>query len=437
MIKRDSPKYATLEKLALGAVLAEEASDSSSEASETKVYVVSHLRLSDFHNKYACDTYQWALDQIAADRPTSYTFVPDTLCGYASSCVIAWSDMYGKDKNIKAICDDMARISDVYFAYGKAKELFETMNRTDDMHTAHIVQQLREIADGTAARHPEVVEDVVNVADALHSYMSLWGRLSPRMSFGLPLVDATIRGFRAPNVVVIAGRTNTGKSAIWIPIAIENAKKGRRVLICSTEMDRNAMTKRMLANIGGIKMNSLDDIEDGNMDMAILNDARIKQAYADLHALPITMNDKCKTVGEIDELCKQAESNGHPYALIIIDYIQLLHPTKTFIQKGEIPMSIVSGEMISLSKGRNVGVIALSQLSRAAMAEGKEPELHHLAQSGSLENDADMVFLMWRPKPEDPKHIELILAKNRHGGYGRWHMQFEGEVMRYFSRSEK
>jgi len=434
MIKRDSPKYATLEKLALGAVMAEEASDTSSEASDTKAYVLSHLRPSDFHSSSSTATFDWAVDCVKNDRPCSYMFVPDALCAYAGSCIMAWSDLYGRDRNIKAICDDMARISDVYFAYGKAKELFERMNQTDDMSAAHIVQQFREIADGTAARHPEVVEDVVNVADALHAYMSLWGKLSPRMSFGLPIIDATIRGFRAPNVVVIAGRTNTGKSAIWIPIAIENAKKGRRVLICSTEMDRNAMTKRMIANIGCIKMGSLDDIEDGNMDAAILNDTRIKQAHEDLHALPITMNDKVKTVGEIDELCRQAESNGHPYALVVIDYIQLLHPTKTFIQKTEMPMSLVSGEMVALAKARNIGLIALSQLSRAAMTEGKEPELHHLAQSGSLENDADMVFLMHRPEKDDPKHVEVVLAKNRHGGYGRWNFTFEGDVMRYYKK---
>jgi replicative DNA helicase len=71
------------------------------------------------------------------------------------------------------------------------------------------------------------------------------------------------------------------------------------------------------------------------------------------------------------------------------------------------------------------------------MAEGSEPELHHLAQSGSLENDSDMVFLMHRPEKADPKHITLRLAKNRHGGYGSWSFTFEGEVMRYFGRSDK
>lgn len=434
MVRRDGPEYANLEMLALGAVLVEEAAKEGSDAASTRAFVLSRMKDTDFASETAKKMWAWILEQQGKGLPVALEYVPHDMLGYASICIERWYGLYGNARNIKKTCDEMARITDLYYAHSKVKSLFHNLNFIDDMETAHVVLQLREVADSVAAQHPEVVEDVVTVSDALHSYMSLWGKLSPRLCFGLWEIDSTIRGFRAPNIVVIAGRTNTGKSAIWIPIAIENARKGKRVLIVSTEMDRNAMTKRMIANIGNIKMASLDSIEDGDIDTMVLNETRILDAHKELSSLPITMNDKCRTVGEIDDLCRQAEANGNPYSLIIIDYIQLLRPTKTFITKTEIPMSIVSSELKAIASARNVAIVALSQLNRAAMTEGKEPELHHLAQSGSLENDADMVLLMHRPEKDDPKHIHINLAKNRHGGYGRWDLSFEGDTMRYYAR---
>lgn len=254
------------------------------------------------------------------------------------------------------------------------------------------------------------------------------GEMSAGIPTGFMVFDRIKQGLRGGELIVFGGRPGTGKSALIGNIAVEVGKQSRRVLIFSLEMQVEDFTERMLSaassvNLQSIRSGQLDDIQQ----------ERLKRAGTMLEHLPIEIDDSGGlSIGQIIGRARKAAIMGK-LDLIIIDYLQLVKGKGDTRQQ---QVGDVTRALKSLAKELNIPVIGLAQLNRGIEGrEDKRPRLSDLRESGDIEQDADMVGLLYRIEcgPDSPMFgkAELIIAKHRHGPTGKIDFQFEGHFSRY------
>ena len=246
---------------------------------------------------------------------------------------------------------------------------------------------------------------------------------------GLQRLDAITGGWRGGQLVVLAGRPGTGKSATMLHFARTAAVAGVPVSVFSLEMPDTQLAGRML--VGGSGVNS-GSFRTGDIDADSWRE--LERAAADLAALPIYLNDSANiTMGTISSQSKAMARRGR-CGMVIIDYLQLLdtasrNPNTT--REREIAAASRAAKL--LAKELDVPVILLSQLSRKVEERtDKTPLLSDLRESGAIEQDADMVLFLDRPAMYGRTEIDagrygaisaegvglLHIAKNREGATG-------------------
>ena len=161
------------------------------------------------------------------------------------------------------------------------------------------------------------------------------------------------------------------------------------------------------------------------------------EAASSLAGLPILIDDTPGiSIMELRTKARRASSHDR-LEVIVVDYIQLMR-TGEHEENRVQEIATITKNLKSLARELNVVVIGLSQLSRAAGDSGLEPKLSTLRESGSIEQDSDIVVMLWRDKEDTaagaPKLIHGSIAKNRNGPTGRFELYFEAEQARFFSR---
>jgi replicative DNA helicase len=257
------------------------------------------------------------------------------------------------------------------------------------------------------------------------------------VSSGFKDLDNMTAGFQPSDLILLAARPSMGKTALCLNIAQHVAiREKKTVAFFSLEMSKEQLVQRMLCAEAGIDAHRLrtGDLRDEDWKrlsrgMGILSEAPI--FIDDTPGIPVMeMRAKCRRL-------KLEQGLG----IIIIDYIQLIHGNgRTENRQQEI--SEISRSLKSLARELNVPVIALSQLSRAVESRTvKRPMLSDLRESGSLEQDADVVAFIYRddyynPDTEKKNITEIIIAKHRNGPVGSIELYFHKEYTR-FSPLEK
>lgn len=248
------------------------------------------------------------------------------------------------------------------------------------------------------------------------------------LPMGYPSLDRMTGGLQPGNLVLIAARPSMGKTALALNIAANAAlDHGARVAFFSLEMSRDEVTHRILSSEAKVDSSKLRNGQLNGTDWELLTDAAASLAKADLYI------DETGGMshGEIRARC-HALSLEKPLDLIIVDYIQLMRMPNTGSNRN-IQVGDISGALKALAKEMKCPVVALSQLSRAAASNEKEirPALHHLRDSGSLEQDADIVMFVHRPEMMGRQglegYAEIIVAKQRNGPVGGVDLQFAHE----------
>ena len=254
---------------------------------------------------------------------------------------------------------------------------------------------------------------------------------------GFVKLDALTSGWQPSDLIIMAARPGMGKTSLVLALARNAAMDfGRGVAIFSLEMSNVQLVQRLItleAEIAGDKMRKgqLEDYEWQQMNTAIEK----------LSSAPIYIDDTAGiNIFELRAKCRRMKMQ-HDISMVIIDYLQLMSGGGDN-QKGnrEQEVSAISRSLKALAKELSVPVIALSQLSRAVETRGgnKKPQLSDLRESGSIEQDADMVAFIYRPEyygieeDEEGQSMkgvgELIVAKNRHGAQEtikmRWVAQY-------------
>jgi replicative DNA helicase len=289
------------------------------------------------------------------------------------------------------------------------------------------------------------------------------GRLSG-VPTGLKDLDTLLGGLHASDLIILAGRPSMGKTALATNIAYHAALSHRAVAeqgvrrtvdgavvgFFSLEMSAEQLATRILAEEAGL---SSDKIRRG--DVGAEGFHRLVEAAQELSHLPLFIDDTpALTVSALRTRARRL-MRTHGLGLIVVDYLQLLRPTAGMRPENRVQeISDITRGLKALAKELNIPVLALSQLSRAVeQREDKRPQLADLRESGSIEQDADVVMFIYReeyylerkePAVGTPEHAtwqeqmdrvhnlaEVIVAKQRHGPIGRVTLYFNGSSTKF------
>lgn len=252
-------------------------------------------------------------------------------------------------------------------------------------------------------------------------------------------LDKLTAGLQKSDLIILAARPAMGKSTLAQNIAYNIATKEKKtVLIFNLEMSNDQTVDRMLSEASGVDS---WNIRTGNLT----NDdfSKISDAMADMSEAPIYFDD---TSGlNIMELRTKARRQAHktPIGAIVIDYLQLMTGSHSYGDNRVQEISEISRGLKLLARELDVPVIALSQLSRSVESRpDKRPMLSDLRESGSIEQDADLVAFLYREDYYNPdtdrQHItELIISKHRNGPTGKVELYFHPEQLKFMTLDKR
>lgn len=231
-------------------------------------------------------------------------------------------------------------------------------------------------------------------------------------------LDSLLTGLHGGNVVILAARPSIGKTALALNIAENVAKAGGGVAFFSLEMSRREIEHRLIASHGRLNLRALR--AGGMTDASWKN---VAQVLSELSSWPLYIDDaNPQTVAEMAAKARWL-GRKQKLALVIVDYIQLVSGARrgSYSNRNE-EVGATSRALKALARTLDVPVLALSQLTRASEKEERRPQLSDLRESGAIEQDADVVLFIHRPKAfavglpaAERNKGELIVAKQRNG----------------------
>ena len=251
-------------------------------------------------------------------------------------------------------------------------------------------------------------------------------------------LDKKTAGFQKGDFIVIGARPAMGKTTLAQNLAYNIAsinKKG--VLFFSMEMAANEIIDRMISDVSGV--------DNWKMRTGNLSDEefqRIGDALAEMDEIPIYIDDTSSmTIMELRNKARRA-MHDHDIGVVIVDYLQLIQGSDRYKGNRVQEVTEISRGLKILARELEIPVVALAQLSRNVTGrDNPRPVLSDLRESGSIEQDADLVMFLHRPdyyKQNDDDHeddhiTELIIAKHRHGAIGKIELYFHPELLRFMS----
>lgn len=249
------------------------------------------------------------------------------------------------------------------------------------------------------------------------------------LSSGYSDLDNYITGFSKSDLILLGARPAMGKTAFALNIALKVAvQKKKRVAMFSLEMSKEQLTQRMLS--------ILSNVENQKMQKGLLSDEewiQLSMATPELSKAEIYIDDTALiTIPEMKSKLKQLREN---IDLVIIDYLQLMNSVKSTGNRVQ-EISELTRSLKIMAKELNVPIIVLSQLSRDnAKREDKIPRLSDLRDSGSIEQDADIVLFLHREgyynENADGTIAQCIVAKNRHGAVGVFDLHWNSRYTKF------
>ncbi|PFW88144.1 replicative DNA helicase [Bacillus pseudomycoides] len=253
---------------------------------------------------------------------------------------------------------------------------------------------------------------------------------------GFSALNKMTCGLQEGDFVVIGARPSMGKTAFALNIALHAAKSGAAVGLFSLEMSNKQLLKRMVSCLGEVSGKRL---KNPKHRFTIEDWGKTSRAFAEIGDLPLGIYDKAGvTTQEIwVQVRKLKRKYGDKKLLVIIDYLQLITGDSKYRGNRFQEMSEISRKLKLLARDLNVCVVALSQLSRGVESrQDKRPLLSDLRETGQIEQDADLIMLMYREdyyeKETEHKDItEIQIAKHRNGPVGMLRLRFLKEFGRF------
>lgn len=285
---------------------------------------------------------------------------------------------------------------------------------------------LHEKAEAASSAILEAIEDassdmnLFTVKDGAHD-LYMWldevhkrgGKLSG-ISTGFPDIDKRCNGLHGGELWIVAARPGMGKTNFALNVAGHAARNGSKVAFFSMEMSKRELSGRLAACLNGMSYGAMQAQEWNTFSGPLGEFIKISGD------LPMRIDDRAaQTVERIRIAAKKAKRQMQGLDLVVVDYLQLI---KGLGGSRYEQVTSISQDLKILAKDMDVPVLCLAQISRSAMdGNDKRPQLHHLKDSGSIEQDADVVVMLHRDDNPDGSHSEFaeaIFRKIRHGQPG-------------------
>ncbi len=318
-------------------------------------------------------------------------------------------------------------------AYKEESETNEVLGEAEKL--------LFEVSDQNTRTDAEFIGDLLSgTFDRLEQLYENKGSIAGYKT-GFPDLDKKTAGFHKSDLIILAARPAMGKTALALNFARNVAAINKKaVLIFSLEMGKEQLINRMLADASGVSSFKLETGGFNSDDFT-----KISEAMAELAEEQIFIDDKPGL--SIMEMRTKARrvAHDHDLGMIVVDYLQLMSGSNKRANDSRVnEVSEISRGLKMIARELNVPVIALSQLSRSVeQRQGSNiPMLSDLRESGSIEQDADIVMFIYRedyynPETERQNITDLILAKHRRGATGSIELYFDKERVRFMSLDSK
>jgi replicative DNA helicase len=298
---------------------------------------------------------------------------------------------------------------------------------------------------------PGQVVEMRSMADSKEAYYQHLKTKAEKMLSGFDQYDRWSQIWRGW-LYVLAGRPSVGKTAKALQLALGIARQRREVngvmrdmrdagvvLFYSQEMPESRLKDRLISNISAISYNRI--INKGGEEGFTEDEwQRIDRAYAELERLPIFIKDKpAITIEEIRADARKIKKKHGSIAAIFVDYLQIMSIPLKKGEKRHEAIGRVTGTAKQIARQMDCCFVMLSQMTRAS-EEREEPKLSDLKESGSIEQDADVVEFLWHD-PDDVetggKVIQSLFAKGRDTGVNKFRYLFQGWLQRYKELEKK
>ncbi len=304
------------------------------------------------------------------------------------------------------------------------------MAQDSDVTLDETISLTRAALDAVGANN--ATDDTISGTDALVEFHEwLYEEPVPPIPTGIASIDKRLGGgISGGKLVVIGARPAVGKSALLSAVALQALRQGRKVLYVSLEMSPREIVSRMVsatAHVSAAKMEAHELTEEEQL--------RVTEAYGDMNGDRLFISTAAVTPAQVRKAALKVQSK-HGLDIVCVDYLQLMH-AEVGKNKGRTEeVGEISRALKLLAMELGVPVLAAAQVNRAStQGEDRAPRLSELRESGSIEQDADVVILLHKPQGGEliggACKMQLIIAKNRQGSCGGANMTFFGDYMRF------
>ena len=434
------PQNIDAEKSLLGAVLIDE---------ETLADITEHVTLRDFYEKRHSMIYDAMMRLYEKRKPVDLLTLTDELKRKKELEEVGGSAYLTELTNYVPTSAHAESYAEIVAQKAVRRRLIKASGEISEMGfdeestTQELLQQAE--AELFAVSDQSLKQDLVSIETILTDSFDRMEELHRNkgqlrgVRTGYRDLDNMTAGLQRSDLIILAARPAMGKTTLVTNLAYNVATIAKQpVLFFSLEMSKEQLVDRMLADASGV---DAWNIRTGNLsedDFSKLSDAMGEMAEA-----PIYIDD---TPGvSVLEMRTKARRAAHeqPLGLIIIDYLQLMQGSGRDKGNRVQEVSEISRGLKLLARELNVPVIALSQLSRSVESRTPQiPQLSDLRESGSIEQDADIVMFIYReayynPDTDRENITDLIIAKHRNGPTGKVELYFHPERLRFMSLDKK
>ncbi len=342
-------------------------------------------------------------------------------------------DQYMKDVESAALLRRLIEVSTdiTTSAYDQSLDVADTLDEAE--------RKILSVVKNRRASEFRTIQEVLTSAQKNLEQLSKTKGDVTGLATGWVDIDRLTSGLQPKTLVIVAARPAMGKSAWALNLATSVAINSKKtVALFNLEMGAEQLANRMISSLGQV-----DGSKVGTGNLLNEDWKRVYEAISQLSDTNIYMDDTPGiTIGEIKSKCRRLASSDEGLSLVIIDYLQLISSSTNYGSNRQQEVSDISRALKIMAVELNIPVVALAQLSRSVDArENKRPLMSDLRESGSIEQDADIVAFLYRDDyynrekatSDNQSHSEFILSKHRNGPNGTVDLLFKRNTSTFLS----
>lgn len=432
------PHSIEAEKSVLGSILID---------TDAMLQVANILGSDDFYNPSHAIVYEAMMDLYARNRPIDSVtvweiiadqkklesiggnpFIEDLMVSTFTSANIFQYAQIVKDKSVLR---KLIRAGNEIIAF--ANDTTEETTKLLEKCEKSLFNVTQQFIQNKLVPIKDILNDRYEEFAAIHEDPKIFEKYS--INTGFNNFNEKLGGFKRGDLIIVAARPSMGKTAMALNFSQNVALKGKNVAIFSLEMSKEQLTDRMIASAMAVDSWKLQKWKLSEEEFARMGDALEK-----LSKVNIYIDDSPADSGLLEIKSKARRLKMEKWLdLLVIDYLQLMSSGNTFNRVQEI--SEISRGLKSLARELDVPVIALSQLSRAVESRpDKRPIMSDLRESGSIEQDADIVLMLYREDYynqdeeyyQETNQTNIFIRKNRNGPIGQVDFKFEKSQQKFY-----